>query len=159
MGGGLGMRLLHCMWRMFTSNVSLILAIPIFLFTKQKMYVEVLSQWERLPPPPFHTLTHSPSHSSPHLSPKVRHITTDEIMVLKINKRMNGVRKRNEVELLKKLSHPNILQWVADLLTLTLHAHRTIQPNLIPRSHGLGMRLNYNTTIYYYTCTQYFTIK
>ena len=70
---------------------------------------------ERVPPLPFHTPSPSPPHSSPHIppsnpSPKVRHIATDEIMVLKINKRMNGVRKRNEVELLKRLSHPNILQ-------------------------------------------------
>lgn len=65
---------------------------------------------------PFsHPLSLTPSLFSTHippsnLSPKVRHIATDEIMVLKINKRMNGVRKRNEVELLKRLSHPNILQ-------------------------------------------------
>ena len=96
---------------------------------KQEMSLEGLSQWERdfhlslfTPPLPHPSLfsTHIPP-SNP--SPKVRHIATDEIMVLKINKRMNGVRKRNEVELLKRLSHPNILQWVATRPCTHSHAH------------------------------------
>ena len=46
-------------------------------------------------------ITHTHSHI------QVRHIPTDEVM---LNKRMTGFRKIKEVELLKKLYHPNILQ-------------------------------------------------
>jgi len=62
---------------------------------------------------PHHTYTHCPpsTHIQHTLTPsQVQHIPTDEIMVLKINKRMNGAKKMKEVELLKRLSHPNILQ-------------------------------------------------
>ena len=46
-------------------------------------------------------------------------------MVLKLNKRMTGMKKLKEVELLKKLQHPNILRYeyvwytdrIASLLT------------------------------------------
>ena len=61
----------------------------------------------------MHLITHIPTVPPPPTSntpSQVRHIPTDEIMVLKINKRMNGAKKMKEVELLKRLSHPNILQ-------------------------------------------------
>ena len=52
-------------------------------------------------------------HPPPPPLPQVRYIPTNDIMVLKINKsKMNGAKKMKEVELLKRLSHPNILQWV-----------------------------------------------
>ena len=44
---------------------------------------------------------------------KVRYTPTGDTMVLKINKsKMNGAKKLKEVELLKRLSHPNILHYV-----------------------------------------------
>ncbi|KAL5487189.1 hypothetical protein EMCRGX_G019763 [Ephydatia muelleri] len=44
---------------------------------------------------------------------KVRYVPTGDIMVLKMNKsKMNGAKKLKEVELLKRLSHPNILHYV-----------------------------------------------
>ena len=54
-----------------------------------------------------HTHTHTHTHTL-----KVSHIPTNQIMVLKINKRTTGSMKMHlkEVELLKKLHHPNILQ-------------------------------------------------
>ena len=59
-----------------------------------------------------HTYTHTHAHTRTHMHThiQVRHIPTDEVMVLKLNKRMTGIRKLKEVELLKKLYHPNILQ-------------------------------------------------
>jgi serine/threonine protein kinase len=42
---------------------------------------------------------------------QVCHIPTDQVMVLKLNKRMTGMKKLKEVELLKKLHHPNILRY------------------------------------------------
>ena len=56
---------------------------------------------------------------------QVCHIPTDQVMVLKLNKRMTGMKKLKEVELLKKLHHPNILRYeyvwytdsIASLLT------------------------------------------
>lgn len=42
---------------------------------------------------------------------KVRHKPTEEVMVLKLNKKMTGIKKMKEVELLKKLYHPNILHY------------------------------------------------
>ena len=57
-----------------------------------------------------HTYTHAHTLTLTHTCTQVRHIPTDEVMVLKLNKRMTGIKKMKEVELLKKLYHPNILQ-------------------------------------------------
>lgn len=43
---------------------------------------------------------------------KVEHVPTNQVMVLKVNKRLNGAKTMKEVELLKKLSHPNILHYI-----------------------------------------------
>ena len=54
-----------------------------------------------------HTLTHTGASVCVGDWVQVRHIPTDEVM---LNKRMTGFRKIKDVELLKKLYHPNILQ-------------------------------------------------
>ena len=41
---------------------------------------------------------------------QVRHLITDQIMVLKQNIKATGTKTLREVELLRKLSHPNIVQ-------------------------------------------------
>ena len=41
---------------------------------------------------------------------QVRHIPTNQVMVLKVNKRLTFTKTLKEVELLQRLSHPNILQ-------------------------------------------------
>lgn len=46
----------------------------------------------------------------PPLAVQVRFSPTGEIMVLKLNKRASSVKSLREVELLKKLRHPNVLQ-------------------------------------------------
>ena len=56
--------------------------------------------------------TYSQCHSLSlsHTHTQVEHVPTNQVMVLKVNKRLNGAKTMKEVELLKKLSHPNILQ-------------------------------------------------
>ena len=46
----------------------------------------------------------------PSLAVQVRLRPTEEIMVLKLNKRASSVKSLREVELLKQLRHPNVLQ-------------------------------------------------
>lgn len=43
---------------------------------------------------------------------QVRHLIMDQVMVLKQNIKATGTKTLREVELLRKLSHPNIVQWV-----------------------------------------------
>ena len=41
---------------------------------------------------------------------KVKHVSSGQIMVLKKNIKATGTKTMREVELLRKLSHPNIVQ-------------------------------------------------
>lgn len=43
---------------------------------------------------------------------QVRHLTRGQIMVLKKNIKATGMKTLREVELLRKLSHPNIVRYV-----------------------------------------------
>ena len=59
-----------------------------------------------------HTMFHHPLvvHCCVSSFVQVRHIPTNRIMVLKMNKNATSVKSLREVELLKQLHHPNTLQ-------------------------------------------------